>query len=94
MSGPSTSSVRRVVLTGAVAAITATGTWYGAGLKTQQERNQVSGIASVEPFKHILIITKDKKATLEAAATDSRYSHLLNEEEEAIVKDVIKEFLT
>jgi hypothetical protein len=58
------------VLTGAVAAITATGTWYGAGLKTQQERNQVSGIASVEPFKNILIITKDKKATLEAAATD------------------------
>ncbi|KAM0709417.1 hypothetical protein Q7P35_003455 [Cladosporium inversicolor] len=40
MSGPSTASVRRVVLTGAVAAITATGTWYGAGLKTQQERNQ------------------------------------------------------
>lgn len=30
----------------------------------------------------------------EAAATDERYSHLLNEEEEAIVKDVIKEFLT
>lgn len=30
----------------------------------------------------------------EAAATDERYSHLLNKEEEAIVKDVIKEFLT
>ena len=30
----------------------------------------------------------------EAAATDERYSHLLNKDEEAIVKDVIKEFLT
>ena len=35
-----------------------------------------------------------EQGILEAAATDSRYSHLLNEEEEAIVKDVIKEFLT
>ena len=35
-----------------------------------------------------------EQGVLEAAATDSRYSHLLNEEEEAIVKDVIKEFLT
>jgi hypothetical protein len=41
MSGPSTASIRRIVLTGSIAAITATGTWYGAGLKTQQERNQV-----------------------------------------------------
>jgi len=55
MSGPSTASVRRIVLTGAVAAITATGTWYGAGLKTQQERNQVSGTSSVEISKPILI---------------------------------------
>lgn len=35
-----------------------------------------------------------EQGILEAAATDSRYSHLLNKEEEAIVKDVIKEFLT
>jgi hypothetical protein len=42
MSGPSTASVRRVVLTGSIAAITAVGTWYGAGLKTEQERKQVS----------------------------------------------------
>jgi hypothetical protein len=70
MSGPSTASVRRIVLTGAVAAITATGTWYGAGLKTQQERNQVSGEAIVDLSKYILITNKDKKTTLEAAATD------------------------
>ena len=35
-----------------------------------------------------------EQGILETAATDSRYSHLLNKEEEAIVKDVIKEFLT
>ncbi|MCJ1291952.1 hypothetical protein MMC34_003502 [Xylographa carneopallida] len=31
---------RRVVLTASVAAITATGAWYGAGLKAHQERKQ------------------------------------------------------
>jgi hypothetical protein len=70
MSGPSTTKIRRIVLTGAVAAITATGTWYGAGLKTQKERNQVSSTAFDNLSEHILIINKDKKATLEAAATD------------------------
>ena len=70
MSGPSTAKVRRIVLTGAVAAITATGTWYGAGLKTQQERKQVSDIAFDKRCQHILMINKDNKATLEAAATD------------------------
>ena len=37
---------------------------------------------------------KGEERIREAAATDERYSHLLNKEEEAIVKDVIKEFLT
>ncbi|KAI9828299.1 MAG: hypothetical protein M1832_002727 [Thelocarpon impressellum] len=32
--------LRRIVLTGSVAAITITGAWYGAGLKTQQEIKQ------------------------------------------------------
>ncbi|MCJ1434166.1 hypothetical protein MMC27_003533 [Xylographa pallens] len=31
---------RRVVLTASVAAITATGAWYGAGLKAHQERKK------------------------------------------------------
>ena len=70
MSASSTVKVRRIVLTGAVAAITATGTWYGAGLKTQQERNQVSSIVSDELSEHLFIIKKDKKATIEAAPTD------------------------
>ena len=33
---------RRIILTIGVAATTATGAWYGAGLKTKQELNHVS----------------------------------------------------
>ena len=44
MSNPSTAKIRRIVLTGSIAAITATGAWYGAGLKVQQERNEVGKI--------------------------------------------------
>lgn len=36
-------TVRRWIMTGAVAAITVTGTIYGAGLKGQQELKQVCG---------------------------------------------------
>ncbi|KAI9791355.1 MAG: hypothetical protein M1835_000372 [Candelina submexicana] len=32
--------IKRIILTGAIAAITATGAWYGAGLKTRQEFKQ------------------------------------------------------
>lgn len=35
-------TIRRVVWTGAIAATTAVGAWYGAGLKTQQEMKKVS----------------------------------------------------
>lgn len=34
--------IRRIILTGAITAITVTGAWYGAGLKTKSEINQVS----------------------------------------------------
>jgi hypothetical protein len=33
--------IRRIVWTGAIAAVTATGAWYGAGLKTTSEIKQV-----------------------------------------------------
>ena len=33
--------IRRVVWTGAIAAVTATGVWYGAGLKIAKEKKQV-----------------------------------------------------
>ena len=40
MPAPSTQAIRRIIMTGSVAAITATGVWYGAGLKTKQEYKQ------------------------------------------------------
>jgi hypothetical protein len=70
MSGPSTASIRRIVLTGSIAAITATGTWYGAGLKTQQERNQVRHCGLLALYKHLAYVKQDKQATLESAASD------------------------
>lgn len=39
--------VRTYILTGSVAAITATGAWYGAGLKTRQEHSQVGRLFSL-----------------------------------------------
>ena len=41
MTPPPSNPLRTYVLTGAVAAITATGAWYGAGLKYRQEYKQV-----------------------------------------------------
>ena len=43
-------TVRRFIMTGAVAAITITGTIYGAGLKGEQEVKQVRSVTT-----HILI---------------------------------------
>ena len=66
MSAPSTSRLRRIVLTGSIAAITATGAWYGAGLKVQQERNEVR-TTTFRVFEIILIRWQVKQATLEAS---------------------------
>ena len=37
MASPTFLKYRRMLITGCVAAITVTGAWYGAGLKTKQE---------------------------------------------------------
>ena len=66
MSNPSTAKIRRIVLTGSIAAITATGAWYGAGLKVQQERNEVR-ITTFRVFEIILTQWQVKQATLEAS---------------------------
>jgi len=34
--------IRRIVWTGSIAAVTATGAWYGAGLKTKSELKQLA----------------------------------------------------
>ena len=41
MAAPLSSKIRPYILTASVAAITATGAWYGAGLKARQEFKQV-----------------------------------------------------
>lgn len=41
MSAPQFATFRRFVLTGSIAAVTATGAWYGAGLKMKQDIKQV-----------------------------------------------------
>ena len=69
-----------------------TGTRENRGQKKKEKEKE----KEIQPSKD----SRDKarrqieQGILETAATDSRYSHLLNKEEEAIVKDVIKEFLT
>ncbi|MCJ1314882.1 hypothetical protein MMC15_000196 [Xylographa vitiligo] len=48
---------RRVILTASVAAITATGAWYGAGLKAHQERKQeVVAVRESTPAERIAML--------------------------------------
>ena len=50
MSTLSQQKIRRIVWTGAIAAVTATGAWYGASLKTKSEYKQVE-----QPFFPFLL---------------------------------------
>jgi hypothetical protein len=50
MSGPQFANFRRFVLTGSIAAVTATGAWYGAGLKMKQDIKQVYVTLHLSPF--------------------------------------------
>lgn len=49
MSIPQFATFRRFVLTGSIAAVTATGAWYGAGLKMKQDIRQVYFSLSLPP---------------------------------------------
>ncbi|KZF20941.1 hypothetical protein L228DRAFT_270201 [Xylona heveae TC161] len=76
--------LRRLVLTGSVAAITATGAWYGAGIKTRQEYNAeqraraealpVDRVAQLNQARESLMATKagleGKIAQLERRGAD------------------------
>jgi hypothetical protein len=42
--------IRRIVWTAAIASITATGAWYGAGLKTRSELKQVCLVSPAQSF--------------------------------------------
>lgn len=56
MSTPQFATFRRFVLTGSIAAVTATGAWYGAGLKMKQDIKQVCfpcyTSLSISKYKH------------------------------------------
>lgn len=51
-------------------------------------------VKPVENSKKDEVLKEIERGILETAATDNRYAHLLDKEEKAIVKDVVKEFLT
>ncbi|KAI9838981.1 MAG: hypothetical protein M1819_004189 [Sarea resinae] len=60
---------RVVILTASIAAITATGAWYGAGLKTQQEYKQVSSPFPIRDFlcaSPLISCFQERKARIEA----------------------------
>lgn len=58
MTPPASNPIRTYVLTGAVAAITATGAWYGAGVKSRQEYKQVRGHCYA--CLHTAVLTMDR----------------------------------
>lgn len=49
-------TIRRVVMTASVAAITATGAWYGAGLKTQKQAKEVGPTDPCSPDTVYILI--------------------------------------
>ncbi|KAI9849751.1 MAG: hypothetical protein M1830_007097 [Pleopsidium flavum] len=57
--------IRRFVMTGAVAAITATGAWYGAGLKTQQEiKKEIKARREATPAARISALQESRGALI------------------------------
>ncbi|KAK7723403.1 hypothetical protein SLS57_004597 [Botryosphaeria dothidea] len=57
-------TIRRVILTGAVSAITVTGAFYGAGLKTQQEYKQARKTVYELPIEERIAGLETKRARL------------------------------
>jgi len=56
---------RRIVWTGSIAAITATGAWYGAGLKIKKEHKQeIQRIREATPAEKIAQLEQSKGALI------------------------------
>jgi len=49
--------IRRIVMTGAIAAITATGAWYGATLKTDRDYIKVCMTTALANFSKVYFCT-------------------------------------
>ncbi|KUJ23622.1 uncharacterized protein LY89DRAFT_680343 [Mollisia scopiformis] len=55
--------IRRFVWTGAIVAVTATGAWYGAGLKTDQEiKEKVKKQREATPAEKIAVLEEQRGA--------------------------------
>ncbi|RFU30663.1 hypothetical protein B7463_g5677, partial [Scytalidium lignicola] len=59
-------TIRRWVMTGSVAAITATGVWYGAGLKMQQEAKQAIRKHREATAEEKIALLEEQRSTLVA----------------------------
>ncbi len=62
MSAAQQQKIRRIVWTGAIASVTATGAWYGAGLKTTSEMKQVSllPLFNMHNYHFLIVVMKFK----------------------------------
>ncbi|KAK5019972.1 hypothetical protein LTR60_000961, partial [Cryomyces antarcticus] len=71
MSAPQQQAIRRWIITGAVAGVTATGAWYGAGLKTRQEFTQVRTlILAPTTVADALLYHQEKRVRTEATPAE------------------------
>lgn len=69
-----TNKVRIYALTGAVAAITATGAWYGAGLNMRQEYSRVHGPPALPLTSYLHLLQERTKAY--EATTEEKLAQL------------------
>ena len=69
MSSASSQTLRRYVLTTSVAAITATGAWYGAGLKARQEFKEVRNASTYQLITRLTQV-QEKRVALEATPAE------------------------
>lgn len=56
--------IKRIVWTGSIAAVTATGAWYGAGLKTRKERSDAATKARALTTAEKITKLEEQKAGL------------------------------
>jgi hypothetical protein len=70
MSAAQQAKIRRIVWTGSIAAITATGAWYGAGLKTQQEYKDSAKKAQEATAEEKIKMLEERRITLVGKARE------------------------
>jgi len=57
--------IRRIVWTGAIASVTATGAWYGAGLKTTHEiKDKVKKQREATPAERVAVLEEQRGALI------------------------------